>query len=506
MQNTGKMKQLINNIVLVCSVTLLVTACKRDDLMDTVPTSDIPDLSVYSSKEQVLNQVRALYTSFKNGQFYGGRYLIYNDIRSEEFLNEKTNGVTGLQTWNHTLTNTVAEVNGLWAQAYLAINNCNIFLDGMAEKGSAVVGDSLSKNYLGEARLVRGLAYYSLLQLYARPYWDGNGSKAGLPLRLAGNKLRAEYQLARSSVAEIYTQVLSDLTFAEDNLPRIYSTAELNTTRVHRNTAIALKTRVYLSMQKYADVIREANKIVTASAPFTASVSTGVAHALQPDVTKIYTTYNTTESIFSLPMTSTTGDNPGTQNQLAYYYSPASSLGGVGNGEYALNPTGIVGNTTAWPATDKRRDLVKVTGTTTKKYWVAKFSAPSPYTDYVPVIRYAEVLLNLAEAKVRSTNSVDPQAVALLSAVRNRADATKTFVVGDFASATDLINALLIERRIELLGEGRRSPDLLRLGLPIPAKSSTSSSVPTIEATNKQYVWPISSTELDLNKLCEDNQ
>ncbi|THU37225.1 RagB/SusD family nutrient uptake outer membrane protein [Niastella caeni] len=502
------MKQLINNIVFVCSVTILVTACKRDSLMDTKPTSDIPDLSVYSTKEQIVNQIRALYSSFKNGQFHGGRFLIYNDIRSEEFLNEKTNGVTGLQTWNHTLTNTVAEVNGLWAQGFLAINNCNIFLDGMAEKGTAVVGDSLSKNYTAEARLIRGYAYYCLLQLYARPYWDGNGTKPGLPLRISGNKLRADYQLARSSIAEVYAQVISDLNYAEANLPKTYgsSAAELNTTRVHRNTAIALKTRVYLSMQKYAEVITEANKIVTASAPFTATVTPGVAHALQPDITKVFTTYNTTESIFSLPMTSTTGDNPGTQNQLAYYYSPASSLGGVGNGEYALNITGIIGNNIAWPATDKRRDFVKTTGTTTKKYFLSKFSAPSPYTDYVPVIRYSEVLLSLAEARVRSTNSVDAQAVALLNAVRNRSDATKTFTTGDFASATDLINAILIERRIEFLGEGRRSPDLLRLGLTIPAKSSTSSSVPAIAPTDKQYIWPISSTELDLNKLCEDNK
>src|SRR5690349_15462768 len=191
------MRQLINNILIACTAAALVTACKRDNLMDTKPTDNIPDLSVYASKEQILNQVRSLYSSFKNGQFHGGRYIIYNEIRSEEYLNEKTNGVTGLQTWNHTLTNTVAEVNGLWAQAYLAINNANIFLDGMAEKGSAVAGDSLSKNYLAEARLLRGYAYYCLLQLYARPYYDGNGSKPGLPLRLTGNKLRAEYQLAR---------------------------------------------------------------------------------------------------------------------------------------------------------------------------------------------------------------------------------------------------------------------------------------------------------------------
>lgn len=499
------MKQLINNILVVCTAAVLVTACKRDNLMDPKPTDAIPDLSVFSTKDQVLNQLRSLYTSFKNGQFHGGRYILYNEIRTDEWLNEKTNGVTGLQTWNHTLTNTVAEVNGLWAQGFLAINNVNVFLDGMAEKGNAVVGDSLSKNYLAEARLIRGYAYYCLLQLYARPYFDGNGSKPGLPLRITANKLRSDYQLARSTVAQIYTQVLDDINYAETNLPKTYSTAELNTTRAHRNTAIALKTRIYLSMQKYPEAITEANKIVTAAAPFTAT--TGVANALQADVTKVFTTYNTTESIFSMPMTSTTGDNPGTQNQLAYYYSPASSLGGVGNGEYSLSSTGIVGNTTAWPATDKRRDFVKSTGSGSgARKWLTKFSAGSPYTDYVPVIRYSEVLLNLAEARVRNTLSVDAQAVALLNAVRNRSDATKTFTAGDFATYTDLINAILIERRIELLGEGRRSPDLLRLGLTIPGKASNTSTVPAILATDKQYIWPISSTELDLNKLCEDNK
>jgi hypothetical protein len=499
------MKKTLNYINVLLAVTILVVGCKRSDLMDAKPTDSVPDLYTYSSSDQILNQLRSVYSSLKNGQFYGGRYLIYNDIRTEEFLNEKTNGVTGLQTWNLTLTNTVAEVNGLWAQAYLAINNVNIFLDGMNAKGSSVLGDSISKNYIAEARLIRALAYYSLLQLYARPYWDGNGSKAGLPLRLTGNKLKGDYQLARSSVAEIYTQVLSDLDFAEANLPKVYSTAELNTTRAHRNTAIALKTRVYLSMQKYAEVVTEANKMVSASAPFTAT--TGVANALQPDITKVFTTYNTTESILSMPMSSTTGDFPGTQNQLAYYYSPASSLGGVGNGEYSLNATGagIIANTTAFPTSDKRWSLIKTTGSSTKKYWVNKYTAGSPYTDYVPVMRYSEVLLNLAEARVRSTSSVDAQAVALLSAVRNRSDATKSYTIADFPTANDLINAILLERRIEFLGEGLRSPDLLRLGLPIPGKSSSAGTVPVTNPTDKQYIWPISSTELDLNKLCADN-
>jgi hypothetical protein len=361
----------------------------------------------------------------------------------------------------------------------------------MAAKGTSVVGDALSKNYIAEARLLRALSYFSLLQFYARPYWDGNGSKPGVPLRLKGNTGQGDYALARASVAEVYAQILSDLSFAETNLPLTNANATLNTTRAHRNTAIALKTRVYLNMQKYAEVITEANKIVSASAPFTAT--TGVAHALQADITNVFKTpFTTTESILSMPFAS--NEAPGTQNQLGYYFSP-TTIGG--NGEYFLLSTGIVANT-GWKATDKRRSFNVVAGGNT---YCAKYPGVSPYTDFAPVIRYAEVLLNLAEARVRSTNTVDAQAIALLNAVRGRSDATTVFTAGDFADAAALANAILTERRIELLGEGFAGSDLTRLGAPLPAKPGVNS----IPSSGQQYIWPIAASELLLNPLCKDN-
>ena len=88
-----------------------------------------------------------------------------------------------------------------------------------------------------------------------------------------------------------------------------------------------------MSMRRYADVITEANKIVSASAPFVAS--TGVAHALQSDYRTMFTSnYTTTESILSMPFA--TNETPGGQNQLGYYYGPSAFNGG--NGEYSLLP------------------------------------------------------------------------------------------------------------------------------------------------------------------------
>jgi hypothetical protein len=201
----------------------------------------------------------------------------------------------------------------------------------------------------------------------------------------------------------------------------------------------------------------------------------------------------------SLPMSTTAGDNPGTQNQLGFYYSPQKGVvpGVIGGGLFSLNPTGVIADPN-WLPSDKRWSFV-VTDSKGLK-WLNKYPAPSPYTDYPAVIRYSEVLLNLAEALAR-TNGIDARAVALLNAVRNRSDPSTTYTTGSFASGDDLIAAILEERNIEFLGEGQRNNDLVRLGMTIPAKGSA----PNIQPTDGSYIWPISSNELSLNTLCTDN-
>jgi hypothetical protein len=478
--------------ILMAAGLVQMTSCAKETFVNPVPTNVISDLTAFDSKDRIEGQVRSIYASIKNAGMYGGRYQIFNDIRGGDFNNERTNVVTGFDVWNYTPSNSSTNsVQNHWSRAYYVINLANVFLDGMATKGTAIVGATLSNNYQAEARLLRAMSYYSLLQLYARPYWDGNGSKPGVPLRLKGNTGSDDYALARASVAEVYNQILADLNFAETNLPLTNGSATNNTIRAHRNTAIALKTRVYLSMRKYAEVITEANKIVSATAPFKAS--SGVAHELQADVTNVFKTYTTTESILSMPFAS--NETPGTQNQLGYYYGPAAFNGG--NGEYSLLPTGILAST-EWKSTDKRRNMIAVY---TGKSYLTKYSVASVFTDFAPVIRYAEVLLNLAEAKVRSTGTVDAQSIALLNAIRGRSDASTVYKAADFANADALADAIVNERRIEFLGEGLRGTDLTRLGLPLPAKPG----VAAIPATAQQYIWPISSTELLLNKLCVDN-
>lgn len=466
---------------------LTINSCNKS-LLDPIPRTSVPDQLAFSTPERILQQINGMYVGVKDGRFLGGRGLTYNDVRTEEWLNVTTNAVTAFQTWNHTLSSTTEEVKNFWSFGYTAINRINVVLKGIADN-PAVLPQTVSVRYQAEGRFLRAVSYFYLVTLYGRrPYTADNGASPGLPLRLDAMKsiddVNANSNLARSTVAEVYNQILSDLNFAESNLPLSYGAAnDTNIVRAHRNAAIAFKTRVYLNMGKYAEVITEANKIVSQAAPFQAA--SGRLHRLEPNFVSLFRTpYTSNESILSFPMTNTSG--PGTQNGLALYQ----------NTEYELNPAGILGDVN-WMANDARKSLV-VTSGGKKRY--SKFNSDND--NYVPVIRYAEVLLNLAEALVQTGSAVDARAVSLLNAVRQRSDASVSFIPANFSNNAALLAAILTERRMEFLGEGLRSMDILRQGIAIPAKGT----VAAVPPTSKAYVWPISQDELLYNKLMTTNE
>lgn len=466
------------------------------DLLEPAPKAFLLEDVIFDTPSRVEQQVNGVYRLLRSGQLLGGRALVYGEIRADNFLNETVNGVTGLETWRHLVVSSTNEVNNFWSAAYSAINGANLLIAGLQDNTDKFVPPIFPANfvsvtlprYQAEARFCRALAYLFLVQQYARPYQDGNGNNLGLPLRIQAEKGLENNDLARSSVAQIYDQILADLNFAEQNLPLNYSSAFLNVTRAHRNSAIALKTRVYLNMGRYADVITEANKIVSANAPFT--TSSGVSHALASSFTSVFSTpYTTVESIFSMPFS--VNDLPGVQNGLGSYFNP----GPVGIGDYSLNPAGIYGNTAAWPATDARRAMTSLVGT---KPYLRKFPLGPQHLDNLPVIRYAEVLLNLSEAIARTTPGVDARSLALVNAVRRRSDASVTLAPADNAA---LITAIMTERNIELLGEGFRTNDFLRLLQPIPGKGAVGPVPPSAAI----YIWPIPIIELNANKLMQPN-
>ncbi len=477
---------------------LLITGCSKEEWMNPVPETSLSDLSVFDNKVRVVAQVNGIYASLKSGQHLGGRFLVYNDVRCENFLPNSSNLVTCYATWNHSVISSTNEVQNLWGAVYSTINVVNVFLEGLdAAWADGKLTDEITeaeyKQYKSEALTVRALCYFNLLQLYSKPYQMGNGSNGGVPLRLKAMKSAADNDLEKSSVAEVYTQILKDLNDAEGMAVSDHGNATLNITRVHKNTIIALKTRVYLHMGNWASVVTESGKIVPAAAPFNAS--SGVAHKLNDSYAGLFAIpHATAEHILSLP--STSSNNAGTQNNLAHYFNSGSD-----ESYYLTSGTGSVYE--KMNADDARK---KMLAEKSGKWYLTKYTDRSTRTDNVPVIRWAEVLLNRAEALVRQGGTVTQAAVDLLNAVRTRSYPAGAYTLGSFANAAAFYDAVLLERNIEFLGEGLRNLDVMRLNLTIPAKDGGSfGKVAEVAPTSPSYFWPTPDSELSYNKALTPN-
>lgn len=465
----------------VAFAAVTMVGCDKDNL-SPIPQTSLSDVSAFQSPERIQQQVIGVYSSIKSGQFLGGRAHVYQDVRGEDWVNVTTNGVTAVGVWNFSITDGDNQVENYWSAAYAAINRANVVLEGI-DANSTVISAITANAYRGELRFCRALTYFYLQSLYARrPFNADAGASLSVPLRLTANKSPEGSAMARATQAQVFQSILDDLNFAEANLPGTYgSVGDSNVVRAHKNAAIAMKMRVYMAMNRWTEVITEGNKIVSAAAPFQSP--SNIVHKLNASVLTPFRTYTTTESIFSLPMAVT--NSPGTQNGLGQYWTA----------EFGLINTGIISNT-AWTATDARRTnfITPPVGTAPARW--TKFN--DDLNNYVPILRYAETMLNQAEALARQAAGVDARALALLNAVRQRSDATVTFAP---ATKDELINLILTERRIELLGEGFRSLDIMRQNITFPAKGSVGA-VPT---SSVSYVWPIPASEMLLNSLMDKN-
>jgi hypothetical protein len=467
-----------------------MTACESD-FLDTVPKTSVAEEAAYSTPGKIVAQVNNLYGQVQNASFYGGRFIVFNEQRADEFGQNDGNAATGSAVWNQNVSSTNDFVNKVWSVGYTAINASNILISKL--NTSTIVSEALAKNYIAEAKFIRAFCYFSLIQTYSKPYnLDKNG--LGLPLRLTPITSSGYNDLARSSIDAIYTQILKDLDEAEKDLPESYTTPLLNISRANKSTAIALKTRVYLIQGDYQKAITESQKIVSPNAPFQYTAG-NLTHKLEPNFTTIFGgSYTGSEAIFSIPFANSITETPASQSALAFNY--------LGQPILFLTTAGISSNPALNSSSDTRSSLI--TTNAAKQKVLKKFSiTTAPFRDYVPVIRYAEILLNYAEAAA-NTDDLNT-ATALLKAVRNRSDPTYVFPETDIDTKTALLNTIMIERRIELLGEGFRLMDLQRKLQTLPSKIGSIGTAPLVLITSSNYIWPIPSGEISTNKLMVPN-
>ncbi len=532
--------KLIQNTLLLGTVMLAVS-CEK--VLDVQPFNAFTDESVFTSSARATLALNGVYDAAQTGgpslvgrgYPFGAATIQQGDNRGEDMVNLQAFYQI---TYQGTYTPFTANNNSMWDNTYGMINKANIAIEGFKKAAaSGVLTAATATQFEAECRFLRALGHHELLIHFARPFLDGNGAALGVPYRdyavTGGESLERLQKEARPTVAAAYAKLLEDINFAEANLPVTNSGGAV--IRAQKSAAIALKQRVLLHMGQWANAVAAGNALVpTTVNPATPTSARSLVgnHALTatPNGSFGFTGGNSisTENIFSVkndPL-----DNGSVNGAPAAMYGSTDLLG---RGLVCVSP--IIWNNTGWLAEDLRRTTLYRNGGTA----IGRAIMTTKYTDYsgrgdnTPIIRWAEVLLNQAEAEARVATGVSQRAIDLLNMVRNRSlpSTANQYTASSFASRTELVRAILLERRIEFLAEGRRWPDIHRTAQDpitelrasgIPAKVTNGGVTgttlaqygigvavtlgqPAIPYSDFRFIWPIPAIEVTTNPVIVQN-
>ncbi len=527
------MKNIYKNFKLIFATIVIIaigSSCDKK-VLDVTPFSSFTDATAFTTVERINLAINGVYDAAQSGFYAGGVVRGYpfgaasiqqGDMRGEDMLNQ---AAFYQISYENTQLDNSANNRFQFETLYALINKANLVIEGVnGAVSKGIITAAQAAQFEGECRFLRAMAHHELLIFFARPFTDNAGGQTGIIYRTFGinNDATSEAAkaLTRTTVADCYTKLLADLNFAETNLS---ATSILKTFKATRAAAIALKMRVRMHQGDWPGVKTEGDKIVSAAMPFTSAIGTWRLAATSGAA--FVAPWQSDENIFSIKNDAT--DNPGVNGSLPNMFgnpSPAP-VGTGGRGLVRISP--IVWNFTPWLCDDLRRTGLTSSDGGAGRY-TTKYKDVTTQSDAAPMIRYAEVLLMLAEAEARIAAIPSTRALDLLNGVRNRSLAsptTQAYTIATFLTKNALIQAILDERRIEFLAEGKRFADLSRLandasfapiaGGGIPSKIGSGAataamfncaappvltrSVPALAYSNFRFIWPIPITEIQQN-------
>lgn len=399
----------------IYSVLIISVGCSKR--LDTLPTTSVDAGVALKTSSDVKAALVGAYSGFGDPDFYGGRIFMEADLlanNNEINWSGTYQGFTQMNNKAITKDNPFAEDS--WLDGYTAINDVNNVLNAIA-----VVNKSDSARVEGEAKFIRGASYFELVRMYAKAWNDGDpATNLGVPIVLTPTATITESsKVKRNTVAEVYAQVISDLTNAEALLPKangFYAT---------KSAAAAILARVYLQQRDYANALQAANRAI---------VNSGAA--LTESYADAFVAGNTREDIFAIQVTSTSG----IQGFNEFYSS--AQRGDIQIEDKHLN---------LYEAGDDRKNLFYDDN---GSIYTGKFEQ---LYGNVHIVRLAELLLVRAECNFRLGSQVGAKPLDDINAIRGRADLSA--LAGDQLT----LDRILLERKLELAFEGVSLHDLKRL-------------------------------------------
>ncbi len=435
--------------LLGCLTALSIAGC--DQFLEPNPTDVLAPENFYRSRADAISAVNAVYAQTPWTYFF---YWYESDVASDDILATANFGSDGHELASYTFDPTLWSINDVWSNAYITINKANIVLDRVP----TIVMDVTERNrVLGEAHYLRALMYFELVRLFG-----------GVPLIEHEAKTVADAQIPRSTSAEVYSLIVSDLQTAMTDLPPSYSGSDLG--RATSGAATSLLAKVYLNQNDYNNAAKYAGQVMN-------SGRYGLNARWLDNFTIAQELINP-ESIFEINY-GAPEDTPGVAGSVQTLFSlPSGFPGGDAYGLMLVNPDLIAlyaandqrGNgatymTSPYTDADGRTATWGVPNGAAFHKWIDETNSKDMTArswQQMPnnwiIQRYADVLLIYAEAVNAGGTATSGSAEAALNQVRGRAGIPTVSGLGSAA----LTDSIRVERRREFAFEGQRWFDLSR--------------------------------------------
>ncbi|SEC70757.1 Starch-binding associating with outer membrane [Maribacter dokdonensis] len=427
------MKKYISLTIAV--LTLGLVSCEKE-LIQNPTTTKVAD-NFYANEAEMEEAVNAVFATLQFTGVYDTAMPAVGELPGEDAYDEtpaNDGGNYGMLD-DFIVIPQSSLIADVWEDTYKGIQRANIVLSRIQEV--EFEDAALKEARTGEMLFIRALLYFNLVRTFG-----------DVPLIVDEVENPQEYfGQARTPIEDVYAQIISDLQTAESLLP---VRNENNRGRVVKTAAQALIGKVYLTRLNYSAARESLLKVVNSS-----------SHNLI-EVDRVFSIDNELNEELIFVVQYASGINSNGEGSDAYrMFNPTGRQdGGMAGtkGHGVLKPDFFA----LYDDADSRKGVF-VGQLESGLAYNNKIAVPTTVigdspSDWV-VLRYADVLLMLAEIENELGNSSD--AVSYINEIRNRAN------LGDYSGSTDKASLFVeidLQRRLELVWEGHRWFDLLRQG------------------------------------------
>lgn len=424
------MKRIIYITIVILSFSMV--SCKK--FLDTTPTDSLVQTDYYNTQAKLIEALAGVYQPLATAGIYGDNMFDELGAATDEGFYARSAQTTGTMVYNFNYGD--ANLNNFWSQLYIGIERANILIQNI---NIAPMDATQRQVILGEALFLRGYYYFLLVSNFG-----------DVPLKIVPTSSVTNVNIARTPAKQVYAQILADMTAAEGKVSSIATLGYGG--RVSTTAVEGILARVCLTMagspindaSKYADALMWATKVQASG-----------LHSLNPSYKQVFVnliqdTYDIKESMWEVENKGTGAEGLGNANRLGntngITYSLNNNLPGYSYG--FINTTAKLFN--LYPAGDIRRDWAiapysysvnstvvpaivsnsyftplqvynRNTGKFRREYELSATPSKNITPTNFPILRYADVLLMLAEADNQVNNGPSPAAYDAINRVRRRA-------------------------------------------------------------------------------------